>query len=151
MKIRTGAEIWLLRKTGDGQFETLLLRKRSAHYAPFWQPPTGGSEPGETFEQTAVREVFEESRLEIAENQLVLLHEKQEIWLEKLETFWQATVFFAVGEFTAEAVQLSDEHDDFGWFSLNAAAEKLTWPGNLENLERLKSTTAFMPSDPGLK
>lgn len=146
LKIRTGAEIWLLRKAADGQFETLLLRKLSANYPAFWQPPTGGTEPGETFKQTAVRETREETGLEIAENQLVVLRENQEIWLEKLVTLWQATVFFAVVETGSEAVKISDEHDEFGWFSLAEAAQKLTWPGNQENLERLKSTAAFMPS-----
>lgn len=138
MKIRTGAETWLVRKTGNGQFETLLLRKISAIHAPFWQPPTGGSEPGETFLQTAVREIREETGLEISENQLELLRQKQEIWLEKLETMWLATVFFALVGFDSEAIIISEEHDDSGWFSLDGAAEKLTWPGNFENLRLLK-------------
>jgi ADP-ribose pyrophosphatase YjhB (NUDIX family) len=44
----------------DGQRRVLLFRHAGTSGDGFWAPPGGGLESGETFEQTAYREAFEE-------------------------------------------------------------------------------------------
>lgn len=139
MRKRPGAEIWLLQKTSENlPTETLLLRKRHGVYPAFWQPATGGQEPGERLVETAIREAFEETGVQLVENQLIMLREAQIIEMPKSEFVWVGTVFFAW--ITAEQsgqVKISDEHDGHGWFTLEQAAKILKWPMNLENLEFL--------------
>ncbi|MGA3089547.1 MAG: NUDIX domain-containing protein [Terriglobales bacterium] len=44
----------------DGQWRVLLFRHAGKYGEPFWAPPGGGLESGETFEQAAWREACEE-------------------------------------------------------------------------------------------
>ncbi len=139
MRTRPGAEIWLLQKPTDGQpAEALLLRKRHGVYPAFWQPATGGQEPGETILQTAIREAFEETAVQLVEGQLIVMRENQIVEMPKSDFVWSGTVFYTwlTPEQSAQ-VAISDEHDGHGWFTFEQAAKVLKWPINLENLEYL--------------
>lgn len=59
------------------QNESILLahQKVPTMKAPAWLPPGGGVELGESLEETLVREVFEETRLQISEFRLRYVHE----------------------------------------------------------------------------
>ncbi len=56
---RSAASILVLRIAVDGSHQLLLLHKPRKNDA--WQLPQGGAEAGESTEQTAVRELFEEA------------------------------------------------------------------------------------------
>lgn len=58
-RLRHGVRILLL----DDDARTLLFRSDDDERRPFWYPPGGGSEPGETAEETARRELREETGL----------------------------------------------------------------------------------------
>ncbi|MFC5828343.1 NUDIX hydrolase [Nonomuraea insulae] len=57
----------------DGNGDVLLLRHRFWREHRQWGLPTGGAKRGETFEQTVVREVREETGLEVSVGELVRL------------------------------------------------------------------------------
>ena len=56
---RQCASVVLLRKAEDGKYHFLLVRKPRKKDA--WQLPQGGAEEGESVEETAIRELFEEA------------------------------------------------------------------------------------------
>ena len=60
----------------------ILVGKRTNSHAPFWSIPGGHIEPGETFEQTAIREIKEETNLEISKPKVICI-------TNNLETFAQ--------------------------------------------------------------
>ncbi len=57
--LRPSARVLLI----DSDERVLLFRSEDEAGRPFWVPPGGGSEPGETAEETARREVWEETGL----------------------------------------------------------------------------------------
>ncbi|MET7418980.1 NUDIX hydrolase [Dactylosporangium sp. NPDC005555] len=59
--VRVGIAVFVFR---DGRF--LMARRRGAHGAGTWSVPGGHLEFGESFEDTAVREVAEETGVQIA-------------------------------------------------------------------------------------
>lgn len=104
----------LIMRPSDGRM--LLTRRGPFESSPgYWDAPGGGVEPGETHLQAAVREGREElgglPRLDIA---------TEPVW-------WAPSPFFAFALFPAKLDAswegwepvLSQEHDSYGWFSLN--------------------------------
>jgi ADP-ribose pyrophosphatase YjhB (NUDIX family) len=63
---RPAAAVLLERATDDGERAILLLRRAVEPGAGAWDLPAGYLDPGESFEQAAVRETREEAGLEIA-------------------------------------------------------------------------------------
>ncbi|HEU4325233.1 MAG TPA: NUDIX domain-containing protein [Roseiflexaceae bacterium] len=57
--VRPGVRVLLI----DNDNRVLLFRSADEAGRPFWVPPGGGSEPGETAAQTARRELWEETGL----------------------------------------------------------------------------------------
>lgn len=95
----------------------ILLVHRSpskAKYPNVWDLPGGHLEPGEDSRQALVRELREELNVEITAPGGTALLKRQEagLFLE----IWRIDEWD--GEITNAA---PDEHDDFGWFSLEEA------------------------------
>lgn len=59
VQLRPGVRVILI----DAAERTLLFQSYDTDGVPFWVPPGGGSEPGETAEETARRELGEETGL----------------------------------------------------------------------------------------
>ncbi|WP_303845671.1 nucleotide triphosphate diphosphatase NUDT15 [Aeromonas sobria] len=60
----------------------VLLGKRKGSYAPYWSIPGGHLELGESFESAAIREVAEETGLEIRAPEVVAVTNNLETWHE---------------------------------------------------------------------
>lgn len=60
MTVKVGVGVIIVNAAGQ-----ILLGKRCGSHAPYWSIPGGHVEQGETFEQTAIREVAEECGLHI--------------------------------------------------------------------------------------
>ncbi|MBQ9068265.1 MAG: NUDIX hydrolase [Eggerthellaceae bacterium] len=58
------ADIAAFRKTEEGGWQLLMVRRGNHPYKGYWALPGGFSEPGETIEQTARRELQEETGIE---------------------------------------------------------------------------------------
>jgi lipoyl(octanoyl) transferase len=125
-----------------------LLLHRAIH--DFWQPVTGTMEPGESPEDAAKREVWEETGQRI---ELEPLHLRQSFVIDadyvdsRKPLFADETAFLA--EAPAPLVQLSaEEHDAYEWLSMDEALARIRWSDDreaIEAAERLRS----IASQPG--
>ncbi len=122
-------------KVDDGETKALLLR-RTGYLAGLWCQIAGGIEAGEKAWQTAVREVHEETGIELSE-----------IWsADILEQFYEADkecitlvpVFVSTVP-TDTNVTLNDEHDAYEWVSFEKANTMLSFPGQQKALAAVKA------------
>ena len=99
----------------------LLLRHTAGH----WDFPKGTMEPGESKEETAMRELAEETglgvhldtRFEAQSNYSFIHREYGEI---------SKTVSYFVGQTDTKKVVLSHEHTDYAWLPYHEAVEIIT-------------------------
>lgn len=99
-----------------------------------WSFPKGKCDPGEAFEETAVRELAEETGLEVVlgeELPSVRYHDHK--GRSKLVRYWTMT---AVGGTFAP----NDEVDEVRWLAPSAAAELLSYAHDAALLEHLRAT-----------
>lgn len=107
----------LLRRRSDKGDRWLLL-KASKHGE--WGFPKGHQDPGETLWQTAVRECVEESGIALLASDGPA---RELVYLLPDGRRKRAVYFPAVT--ASEAWELSDEHDDAGWFSADGVLKRL--------------------------
>lgn len=97
----------------DGQGRCLLLRRsrNNRTSAGSWEWPGGKVEPGEDFASAVVREVHEETALEIELTGVAGAAQCEMAEINVALLCMEAKV-------TAGEVMLSDEHDEYAWVSL---------------------------------
>jgi len=105
----------------DPENRLLLLKRSDDNYGG---PPGGATEPGESLEETARREVFEEAGLKIENIVLsnVFSGKEQEYRYPNGDKVHIVTVVYPCRDFSGE-VQLSNEHIESGWFGLSEMPE----------------------------
>jgi len=101
----------------DKAREKVLLTKRADNGQ--WCLPSGGVEPGESVEETIVREVWEETGLTVRVLRLTGVYSDPD-WLVVYndDTAVQIVALNFETEITAGKPGLSDETSDWGYFSL---------------------------------
>ncbi len=112
--------------------EYLLLHYQSGH----WDFPKGHIEKGETKERAALRELKEETGLEVEiiesfEESLTYFHH-----LPKTKELSFKTVYFFVGKVEDKTVTLSHEHIGYKWLPFEQALEQLTYNNAKEILQK---------------
>ncbi|MBA4312471.1 MAG: NUDIX pyrophosphatase [Chlorobiaceae bacterium] len=120
-------------KKENSQVKYLLLHRTADEkvYPNLWQFITGSIEGNEKAKEAAIRELAEETGLK-----------PESLWvvpyvLSFYNVEWDSVnlcPFFAVKVDSDSSIQISDEHDDFGWFSYDEAIQKLVWPSWREGL-----------------
>ena len=90
----------------------ILIGKREGSHAPFWSIPGGYLEPGETFETAAIREVKEETGLDIANPVVVGVSNNLETW--KAEGVHVVSVFLLSKDFSG-TLTLMEPDKCSGW------------------------------------
>lgn len=105
----------------------LLLLKRSDN--KYWGPPGGATELGESVEETARREAFEEAGLKIENISLfnVFSGKEQYYRYPSGDEVHIVTIVYICKDFCGE-IQLSNEHIEWGWFALSEMPEELSPP-----------------------
>ena len=116
------------RRTAAGGVEVALIATRGGAR---WQLPKGACEPGETLEETAMREVREEVGLDTAVETFL---DTIEYWYwdtyqkETHELVCKRVDLFLLRVIGGELSDASFEVDSVAWFPLASALELLTFP-----------------------
>lgn len=124
--------------------DRVLLLHRKPERGNFWQPITGTIESGEDPRDTAKRELVEETGqsgevhpLDLTQSFLIdsqYLEAKHPSPIIASEITYRAALDIRL------PIRIDpEEHDDYGWFSLAEAHEKIRWTDDREALERLAS------------
>ncbi|MEA2763760.1 MAG: ral secretion pathway protein [Gemmatimonadaceae bacterium] len=117
-------EVYVIRHNG-GDWRALVLQRAADTTRPgSWETVYGKIDAGERPEQAAVRELREETGLELNALYNVTV---SSFFLHTSQTVQMAIVFAAFVEMDSE-VTLSDEHQRFEWLSLEEACGRFTWP-----------------------
>lgn len=106
--------------------DQFLLLCRVAARGGFWQPVTGRVETGESAEEAAHRELFEETGFDWPVQPLGYVHAFA--W-GQFEPPKLGREHVYVGRGEQRDPHLGDEHDAFQWLSLGAALEKVPFAG----------------------
>lgn len=133
MKTNNQIELIVFRREPGLGFKCLML-KRNQKKGGFWQPITGNVEIGENFEQAAVRELKEETKITEFLRIFDTGHSFDFFDDERL----QHEKVFAVEVSVETKISLSDEHVDFVWATKDDCLNKfLKYPGNIAGLKAL--------------
>ena len=112
--------------------EILLLKVKSGQLS-FWQPITGGIESDESPEAACIREIFEETGLEIELTELLQIGHHTVVIDEDLTIF--KTLFLV--ETKQKDIHISDEHIDFMWTEVKNVPDILYWQSNQETFQKV--------------
>ncbi len=134
--IKRSIECWVLAERLSLDASVLLLQAEAKGECPaFWQPITGGIEPGETAEQACRREIWEETGSVVETSALVRLEQTFDVPIDVRLTV-QKTLFVAAAG--SRQVQISSEHIGWQWVPFCEAKEMLYWPSNQETFAAIK-------------
>jgi 8-oxo-dGTP pyrophosphatase MutT (NUDIX family) len=117
-------DVFLIADEPDGRSVLTLQRSLSTRCPTAWETVHGRIEPGEAPEQAAVREVREETGLEVQRLYNVTV---QPFYLHKLATV-ELSVVFAAFVSRASEIVLGEEHMTYEWLSPEDAHDRLAWP-----------------------
>ncbi|MCX6834497.1 MAG: NUDIX domain-containing protein [candidate division Zixibacteria bacterium] len=146
MRLPIQVSIFIVRLKPDGDREYLLLHRVLPRLS-FWQPVTGGVESGETIEQTARRELIEETGFlpdDLQPIGFTYTFPPDEFFKAVYETLPDE---IAVHVFVASVMSGSEpkidavEHDEYIWYTYGEALDILYW---WDDKESLKQVAAFL-------
>ncbi len=114
--------------------EYLLLRRALDEelYPDSWQIASGGIEAGESAVETALRELYEETRL-LPQRMWVVPHVN--VFYDHRSNVIHHSPVFAVQTAPEAEPVLSHEHRSCEWCSVERAKALLVWPGQVRALE----------------
>ena len=129
-RLRTGCSATIF----DAARERILLTRRTDNGQ--WCLPGGGSEPGESVEETCVREVWEETGLYVRVVKLIGVYSSPDMIVEYADGGrWQIIALSFEAEVTGGELGLSDETTDFGYFSRGEMADLDVMPHHLQRID----------------
>ena len=108
----------------DGKILLLKIRSRSAHDAGRWEIPGGKVKKCEYFDEALKREYLEETGLEVDVASLYNVVRKD---FTACKTSEEVKSIQLIMKVTCESdeVTISEEHDDYGWFTLDEIEEMI--------------------------
>ena len=111
--------------------EIVLVRRAIEPYQGQWGLPAGFQDYWETPEEAAIREVREETGLEVHISRLL------DVWYNRDDPRKRANVAVYLARPVAGALRASDDASDAGFFSLERLPEKIAFENNQTILRRL--------------
>ncbi|MEW5796214.1 MAG: NUDIX domain-containing protein [Candidatus Zixiibacteriota bacterium] len=147
MRLPIQVSIFVVRPGPRGGYEYLLLHRVLPRIS-FWQPVTGGAESGETIEQTARRELTEETSLApdyIRPIGFTYSFPPDEFFRDVYETLPDEIVvhvFVAGVPAASEPIIDPVEHDEYRWLLYHDALELLHWWDDREAVRKVEEFLA---------
>lgn len=117
----------------EGEWKVFLIDQYGAANDTFWGFPKGHSEPGESGEEAARRELREETALRAERFLPASFSQEYFFMFEGVQIRKQVTYYVGIVEDPDFSIQ-QDEVKDAGWFSVEEAMERLTFPRTKEIL-----------------
>lgn len=126
MRIKNSIECWIY----NIELKAFLLLKCpvTAKHGIYWQPVTGGVDSSETHEEACIREVKEETGIEILQDDLNIVSPFFQVEIPENDMDLRKKVFLVKIE--SDAVFLSDEHLGFQWVRPELVSRFLLWDSN---------------------
>ncbi len=126
-------DVYVIRPLLSGWRVLVVQRGLDTRCPGAWETVHGRIEAGERPEEAAVREVREETGLEVARLYNVTV---QPFYLHRSSSVQLAVVFAA---FVAEpaAISLGEEHQRHEWMAVGAARERFAWPREKHALDEI--------------
>ena len=110
--------------------EILLIHHNAGH----WDFPKGHVEEGETEVQTAIREVKEETNIDVKVNE----EYRYSTQYSPKEDVIKEVVYFLAKNISSNKVAQESEVSEVKWFNIEEALEKITYDTSKEILVKLK-------------
>ncbi len=134
-KIKTDFSYGVIPIYNDGSdWKTLLINQYTHSLDSYWTFPKGHPEPNETPEETAVRELWEETRVKVVKLYPEYSYSKTYQFTYR-DALIDKTVIFFLGQVTDTAFVLqSKEVKEAKWLSFSLARELLSYEINREML-----------------
>jgi 8-oxo-dGTP pyrophosphatase MutT (NUDIX family) len=126
-------DVYIVRPLPDGWKVLTVQRALDTRCPGAWETVHGRLDPGEKPEDGAIREIREETGLEVARLYNVTV---QPFYLHMFGTVQLAIVFAAFVDEPAD-VKLSPEHQAHEWLSPHDAAARFIWPREKEALSHI--------------
>jgi 8-oxo-dGTP pyrophosphatase MutT (NUDIX family) len=124
-KHRYAAGLVVYRVDSTGKRLYLLIQ----HSAGYWELPKGHIEPGESWRQTALRELLEETGIDDARLIPGFARQIEYLYRDGKQRLIYKTVHFGLACTKSETVRLSDEHFAFAFLDYPGALRRLTHAG----------------------
>lgn len=126
MRIKNSIECWVYNVV----LKSFLLLKCpvTEKHGIYWQPVTGGVEPSESHEEACVREVREETGIEIFPDDLRTVAPFFRVEIPENDMDLRKRIFLVPVD--SDAVSLSDEHLGFQWVRPELVTRFLLWDSN---------------------
>jgi len=115
----------------NNEIKYLLIKYGWGH----WEFPRGGIEKGESIEETAKREIREETGIEDV-NFVKGFKEWIKFFFKQEGENIMKIATFLLAETKTEEIRLSHEHDDYLWLNYEDALEKLTFDNSKKIIEK---------------
>lgn len=108
--------------------EVLLVKHNAGH----WDFPKGHVEKNETEQQTALREIKEETNLEVK----LYSDYRYDTHYSPKENVEKTVIFFLATNITNNYKKQDSEIADIGWYSYDDALKLITYDNSKENLKK---------------
>ncbi len=119
----------------------MLLLQRPAGT---WEPPAGRLSTGETFEEGAVRELYEETGMLVAPQRILAT------WVGEAPSGGSLAAVTYIARAGDEEVRLSHEHLGYRWATIEEWLELPSW-WSKENIRSVAAPLRALPGDPAPK
>ena len=109
----------------NGKFLLLKIRSKSSHDAGRWEIPGGKVKKCEYFDNALKREYLEETGLEVDVDSLLNVIRRDYTACKTNEEVKSIQLIMGV-TCQSDSVTISEEHDDYGWFSRDEIDEMIS-------------------------
>ena len=109
----------------EGKILLLKIRSKSSHDAGKWEIPGGKVKKCEYFDEALKREYLEETGLEVDVKSLLNVVRRDYTACKTQEEVKSIQLIMKV-TCDSDEVTISEEHDDYGWFSLKEVDEMIS-------------------------